>query len=257
MKLGICGGEKQFAAAAKNGFCYMDVPLTGVRDLSGDALRAMRDKALDMGLTIDCFVCFFGSEVTLYGGESARDFALDYATRNFETVRLLGGSVCCIGSGGARSVPEGMDRRQAEEELVELLQRLADRAADYGISLAVEPLRPAETNMINTVADGIRIKRAADRKNLGCLVDFFHAYSNGEELSALDALRPGELIHVHLARPNPDRGAPREEDIPALTAWRDKLREIGYDGRVTVECRWPSDFDAAVAETAKVMQLFK
>ena len=257
MKLGICGSEGQFAAAAKNGFAYMDVPLTAVRQLTGDALRALRDKALARGLSMDCFVCFFGPEVTLYGGTKVQEAALEYATRNFEAVRSLGGSICCIGSGGARSAPEGMDRGQAEEELVALLQKLADRAADYGVSLAVEPLRPEETNMINTIADGIRIKRAVDRKNLGCLVDFFHAYSNGEPLSELDRLRPGELIHVHLARPNPDRCAPREEDTDTLTAWRDKLREIGYDGRVTLECVWKPDFDTAAAEAARVMRIFQ
>ena len=257
MKLGVCGGEGQLAQAAKNGFDYMDVPLNGARRLTDDALRAMRDKARALGLSIDCFVCFFESEVTLYGGESVRAAALDYATRNFEVVRLLGGSVCCIGSGGARSVPAGMEPARAEEDLVTLLRMLADRAADYGISLAVEPLRPAETNLINTIADGIRIKRAVDRKNLGCLVDFFHAWSNGEELSELDELRPGELIHVHLARPNQDRMAPGRGDAEALTAWRDKLREIGYDRRVTLECRWPSDFDSALAEAAGVMQMFR
>jgi sugar phosphate isomerase/epimerase len=111
--------------------------------------------------------------------------------------------------------------------------------------------------MINTIADGIRIKRAVDRKNLGCLVDFFHAYSNGEDLSSLDELRPGELIHAHIARPNPDRGNPGEEDLPVLIAWRDKLREIGYDGRLSVECVWKPDFDSAAAETAKVMKIFQ
>ena len=257
MKLGVCGGEGQMAAAAKNGIDYMDVPLTGVRQLGDGALRAMRDKAQALGLSIDCFVCFFGPGVSLYGGESAQRAALDYAARNFEAVRLLGGSICCIGSGGARSVPEGMDPARVETELVALLQKLADRAADCGISLAVEPLRPEESNMINTIADGIRIKRAADRKNLGCLVDFFHAWSNGEPLSALDALQPGELIHVHLARPDADRCSPGEKDIPALTAWRDKLREIGYDGRVTLECVWKPDFDTALAASAGVMQMFR
>ena len=81
-------------------------------------------------------------------------------------------------------------------------------------------------------------------------------YKNGEDLNDLNKLRPGELKHVHLARPNPDRDAPIKEDYNVLMVWANKLREIGYTGRVSLECLWKYGFENSVKEAGEQMKVF-
>lgn len=53
-----------------------------------------------------------------------------------------------------------------------MLGTLGDVAAKYGITVVVEPLQTKETNLINTVAEGIEIVKKVDRPNVKCLADF-------------------------------------------------------------------------------------
>ena len=256
MKLGVCGMADMIEGAAKNGFSFLEVSMTKSRELGRAGLVDLRKKAEDAGLTIDSAVQFFAPTVRLYGTLEEQQ-ALEYARFNFEVAEILGCPFCVIGSGKARAIPEGMAKEEAEEKFAAVLGKLGDISADFGISLAVEPLRYRETDLVNTLSDGIRVKRMADRKNVGCMVDFFHFHENGEELSEMDALLPGELRHVHLARPNPDRCAPRMEDVPVIAGWADKLRAIGYDGTVSIEGKWDPDFDSRVEEAGRAMAVFK
>ena len=258
MKIGISGTTAERAEqAARYGFDFMEIPLGKVRDLDQKTLTEIAARAKAAGVPIESAHGFFTPDVVLYGDRSVEEAVLAYCTKNYEISKLLGVKICVIGSGKARSVPEGMEKAEAETRFAALLGKMADRAMDFGISLAVEPLRYKETDLVNTLTDGIRIKRMADRKNVGCLVDFFHFFCNGENLADLDQLEPGELIHTHLARPNDDRCAPKAEDAPTLAKWAAKLKEIGYDRRVALECGWKPEFEDVAAEAAEQMRVFR
>ncbi len=250
MRIGFCGNEERFPAAAGGDFSYAEMNLSKLHDLDGAALDLIQKKADDAALAIDGFNCFFAKSLSLYDGDL--NDLVAYAEKNFAIAKRLGGKYCVIGSGQSRSVPEGMDRGKAEERFLFLMDRLGALAGKSGLCLMVEPLRRSETNLINTLSDGIRFCRALGNPGVGCLVDFFHFTMNGEDLSEFDELRPGELTHVHLARPDPDRGDPKKEDVPALCAWNEKLRSIGYAGRISLECRWNPDFDTAAKPAAKI-----
>ena len=149
-----------------------------------------------------------------------------------------------------------MNRADAEKEFTELVSRIGETAKKYKIEIYVEPLSKAETDLINTLSDGIRVSRAAGRDNVRPLVDFYHFYVNGEDPDELDLLAHGELGHVHLARPDADRRAPSEEDAPVLAVWAEKLRSAGYDGRITAECAWGGDFDGEAARASSVIRKY-
>ena len=108
--------------------------------------------------------------------------------------------------------------------------------------------------MINTFEQGLALCRAAGVGNLGCLVDLYHFYKNGEDLSVFDDLEPGDLRHVHLARPDEDRRAPTEADAETLKLWAEKLKASGYDGRVSLECIWGDDFGGEAKTAAKILK---
>lgn len=125
-------------------------------------------------------------------------------------------------------------RRTADEWkwAVEAFQAVGPVAQQYGVTLALEPLNRFETYFLNTVEDGARLCDEVGHPNVGLLVDTFHA--NIEEKNIADAYRRAKrhLKHVHTCEN--DRGAPGSGHVE----WNEvfaALREIGYDGWLTIE----------------------
>ncbi len=252
---GVCCGAAGIKAAADAGLGYIEPALNQMRSLDDEKLDAIRREAEAAGVPAAGFNCFFGGEIMLY--KTDRDEILGYAEHNFKVAQRLGGSYCVIGSGRSRAVPDDMDRAAAEDAFCSIVSAMGKIAAKYGLELVIEPLQTAETNFINTLSDGLRISRRIGAENVGCLVDFYHFYQNGEDLSEFDSLEPGKLRHVHIARPNADRGYLREEDSKTLSAWAEKLKKTGYDGRISLECTWGGDFAAEVKTAARMLELFE
>lgn len=252
---GVCCGAAGIKAAADAGLAYIEPALNQMRSLDGEKLDAIRREAEAAGVPAAGFNCFFGGEIMLY--KTDRDEILGYAEHNFKVAQRLGGSYCVIGSGRSRSVPDGGDRAAAEDSFCKTVSAIGRLAAEYGVDLYLEPLQRAETNFMNTLTDGVRLCRRIGMDNVGVLLDLYHFYQNGEELSELDCLTPGELRHVHIARPNADRGYLREEDSKTLSAWAEKLKSTGYDGRISLECTWGGDFAAEVKTSARMLELFE
>lgn len=255
MKLGICGGAEVFPYAKKCGFEYVEPAAVAMRGKSDAELAAFRRQAEENGLTVLSTNGFFPGDMKLYDISDGE--LISYTTRNYETAGILGAKIMVVGSGAARSVPAGMDRITAYEKLLHVIDVIGKRAAEYGITLAIEPLRYAESNMINTLPECIDLCRRIGRENVLCLLDLFHFYSNGEDLSELDLLRPGELCHVHIARPDPDRRYPQKTDLPVLQKWADKLKSIGYSGGVMLECARGAEFSENAAEAGANLTVFK
>jgi D-psicose/D-tagatose/L-ribulose 3-epimerase len=105
------------------------------------------------------------------------------------------------------------------------LRELAPRAADRGVTLALEVLNRFETYFMNTVDDAVRLLDAVDSRAVGVHLDTFHM--NVEEKDPAAALRRAgrHLAHVHFSEN--DRGivGTGHVDWPAV---RTALRDLGY-----------------------------
>jgi D-psicose/D-tagatose/L-ribulose 3-epimerase len=115
--------------------------------------------------------------------------------------------------------------------------------------LAIEPLNRYETDMINTVEQGLELCAAVDAENVGLLLDTYHM--NIEEKSMGDAIRTaaGRLFHFHACEN--DRGTPGTGHIPWADAF-EALSDIGYTGHVVIE-----SFTPAVTEIARAVSLWR
>src|SRR4051794_32250646 len=66
---------------------------------------------------------------------------LTYYMRNVtERAKKSGIKTLVFGSGGARNVPEGCDRDQAEAQIIEFLKMVAPMAQEQGITIVIEHL---------------------------------------------------------------------------------------------------------------------
>ena len=95
-----------------------------------------------------------------------------------------------------------------------------------------EPLNRYETNLCNTVRDGVDLLQGVGSKNVVLLADLFHM--NIEEADLAQAIRDGgsHIGHVHFVDSNRQpAGAAHMAYEPIIAA----LREIGYSGFLSAE----------------------
>jgi sugar phosphate isomerase/epimerase len=144
------------------------------------------------------------------------------------------GAVVIVGLIRGRATPE-TPRAQALAWLEAALGDCAAHAEAHGVRLVLEPINRYETDLINTLDDGLALLRrvGAPPAVLGLLPDTFHM--NIEEASLEDSLRraAGHILHFHAADSNrwhPGAGHLRFDRLLAVLT-----DEVCYDGWVSVE----------------------
>jgi len=104
-------------------------------------------------------------------------------------LKRLGVKVVVLGSGGARRVPDGFSRTRRSISWWTSARRIAPVARENGITIAIEPLRKQETNIINTAREGLALVKAVDRPEIRLLVDYYHLAE--EARTPTSSRRPG------------------------------------------------------------------
>ena len=265
MRFGICTSSSQWKTVAELGYDYAECNLSALANATEEKFESMLAIQKECGIRVEACNGFFPPDFKLYatredGTEDVEGFAQiqenvrRYVEGVFPRAAQLGVCVAVLGSAGARTVPEGVDRSVAERQFLEVLRICADLGERYGILVTVEPLNYSETNFIHTLADGLDFARRAEHKNIGAMVDFYHHYYNKESFDAFQEAMP-LLSHVHLA--NPARNHPTASDAEFVAERLECLRSIGYDGRVSLECGMGDDFARAAAESLKLLKQFR
>ena len=139
-----------------------------------------------------------------------------------------------------------VNRETAFGYLSEALEELGEYAAQYDIPLIYEPLNRYETNLVNTVADGVALLESLSTKNVKLLADLFHM--NIEERNIADALRQGRdhIDHLHFVDSNRQPAGQGHMDYGPIVA---ALEEIGYAGYVSAEALPIPDSETAAELT--------
>jgi D-psicose/D-tagatose/L-ribulose 3-epimerase len=145
----------------------------------------------------------------------------------------VGSSILCGPHQVALGVFTGRGATDDEwKRSVEHLRRVAEYAAGSGVVLAEEVVNRFELYHLNTLDQGIRLIDEVGHPNCRLHLDTFHAHI--EEKNTADAIRRAgdRIAHVHISEN--DRGVPGTGSV-AWDAMFDALRDIGYDGWLTVE----------------------
>ena len=152
------------------------------------------------------------------------------------------GAPAIIGSMQGRH-GEGVDQTKALTYLAEALGPLAEQARSYGVPLLFEPLNRYETNLVNTVADGVWLRAKAGAENIKLLIDLFHMNIEEADLPAAIRAAAGAIGHVHFVDSNRrPAGCGHTDFVPVAAA----LRDISYDAYLSAEALpYPNPAQAA------------
>jgi sugar phosphate isomerase/epimerase len=167
--------------------------------------------------------------------------ARDGLRRQLDGVVALGGrgviAPAAWGMFTRRLPPFDEPPRTPEEDrevLVEGLAEVGAHAEAAGAVLFFEPLNRYEDHMVNTVAQAAELIAAAGSPGVRILADTYHM--NIEEDDPCASLRAvAEVLGaVHMSDSNRHQPGTGHVPFPAIVA---TLREIGFDGVLSVECR--------------------
>jgi D-psicose/D-tagatose/L-ribulose 3-epimerase len=181
-----------------------------------------------------------------------RQNARQYITWLINAADYIGSPVICgpMYSAVGKEHLEDSESREREWILaVTEIRDLANYAAEKGIKLALEPLNRFETDMINTVSQGLAFIKDIGRDNVGFHLDTFHMHL--EEKSSPQAIRLAgdKIFHFHACEN--DRGVPGTGQVH----WQEiapALKSTNYQGPVVIE-----SFTSQVKEIARAVNIWR
>jgi fructoselysine 3-epimerase len=217
-----------------------------------DELTAIRSLLDSLGMAVPNFIPaqFRYPTCLCTTRESVRQDSVAYIKDSIDTALRLGAvsvSLCA----GMTLVGEDLDRsrQQLRRSVVELL----DFTEKSGMLLLIEPAHPAESRLVQTIADGLRLIREIGSPRLGVLLDTGHCHVNGEDLAAAVRSLRGVPLHVHIDDNNGDGDAHNTPGAGTIdfAPFAAALCEIGYRGFVSAELgfQYTMNPDAAVEKT--------
>jgi sugar phosphate isomerase/epimerase len=254
IQVGYCTQLAKIDAAKAAGFDYVELATSEIAALSDADFEQAAARISQAGLPVPAMNLFLPATLKVTGPDINRDQQMAYVTKAFTRLARLGTTIVVFGSGGARRVPDGFPKEQAMQQLIEFGRRIAPEARARGITIAVEPLRPEETNIINSAAEGLALVNAVGDPNFQLMVDFYHLASVKEDPAIIVRARD-HIRHVHMANPE-GRVFPRVFDEYDYAPFFAALRAIGYDRRISIEASTKAleaDAPTAIALLRKAM----
>ena len=250
MQLGCCTAIENAPIAQAAGFDFLECTVVSLfPDEDDDVFAPILEKYQAAPLPVRAFNVFLPRDLKVAGPQLDQARLQRYLERALERVQLIGAEIVVFGSGGSRSIPEGFSRAEAVQQISRFLQNVADVADQTGVTIAIEPLNQKETNIINTVAEAAELAQQIDRPAIQALADFYHMDEENEPLHHLTDYKTW-LAHVHVA--DTDRRAPGTGQYPYPT-FVEQLRRVGYEGFISVECRW-EDFSAEAGPAVQFLR---
>lgn len=216
-----------------------------ITDVADARRRELRRQAADAGVEI------IGLHWLLAGTEglhltspdaTVRERTADYLAALAEATRDFGGTLMVLGSPKQRSRLSGVTADRAFAFAVDVLGQAMPRIESCGVSLCLEPLTPAETDFINTAAEGVQLIDAVGHPNLVLHLDV--KAMSSEPAPVPDIIRAYIVRTGHFHANDPNRLGPGMGDVDFVPIFR-ALRDAGYNRWISVE---PFDYSPG-AET--------
>ncbi len=241
-----------YEVCANCGFDFAEATFPLIMSLSEEEA----ERARNAGVQYAAANCFLPGQYAL--AKTDLPVLKEYVKSAFDRAEHFGIKIVVFGSGGARRMPDdisGDEKLRLLDKYILFIRSCGELAAPHGITFALEPLNPKETNFMTDEIEGYEIVKKAAHPNVRLLADAYHIGVKGEPVSDLDIVKD-VLVHVHVSEtdrkwPGAYDGDPEKGGY--LRAFADKLNEIGYDGRVSCECVY-KDF---VGETPDILKYMR
>jgi sugar phosphate isomerase/epimerase len=251
MKFAICNetfGDRPmadtFSTIRKLGYTGVEIaPFTfaphaepfDLRQVPAERIVEARQQAEDAGLDIVGLHWLLAKTEGYYltsPDPTIRRRTADYLRTLVEICADLGGRVMVFGSPKQRNLLPGVTYDDADAYAVEVLHLVMPACKEYGVTIGLEPLGPAEGDFMLTAESAIRLAQLVGSPFCRLHLDVKAMSSEGRPIG--DIIRESRewLVHFHANDPNLLGPGMGDVDFRPIFA---ALKEIHYDGWVSVE----------------------
>jgi len=237
-EIGVVLPIEEGALAQKHGYSFIEETIGHflIPDKPEEQFQANLALLQKNRLPLPAVNMFLPAGMKSVGPSVEEEAIMKWADTTFRRMKQAGIQIIVFGSGGSRRIPDGFDKGKARTQFIQLNRRLGPLAKKYGVTLVLEPLNYGETNLLNTVEEGLAMAIEVNHPSVKLLADIFHMLRNNETPDGI--LKAGNwLRHVHVAEKE-RRTAPGvagDNFRPYLQA----LRKIKYRGRIAIEAfKW-------------------
>ncbi|MBQ9942617.1 MAG: sugar phosphate isomerase/epimerase [Christensenellaceae bacterium] len=264
MKIGCCGsmidpkgdpiGIEALDVLAEAGYDYIELSLRDLAVLDENEYAKLRARVLSSPLRCESCNNMLPSHLKVTGEDPKQEEALDFLHGAFARAQELGAKAIVFGSPLSKNVQPGFDHAAARQQLLHFVRKLGDVAAQYGLTIGMEPINAGESNLLVSAEETCEFVKEADHPNIQLLVDYYHLSLDGEDPAVV--LKSGEYIrHIHFSGVHPRVFPKTREEDPGYEVFIENLAKVGYKGRVSIEA-YTQDFAAdAEASLAMMRQL--
>jgi sugar phosphate isomerase/epimerase len=172
MKIGWCADLREAALLQRLGFDFVEVPLAPFGLDTRARIDTAKAAVATAPLPTAAFNNFFPRDLRVVGQEIDSDRVRSYLAGAAEVLHHAQADVAVLGSARSRNVPDEFDRLEAEDQFLRALSWCADALKGTGITVVIEPLNRGESNLINSVAEGVRFAELVNRPEIRVLADF-------------------------------------------------------------------------------------
>lgn len=233
MRIGVCSSIDKIERVQEIGFDYIEPSVSSIMSLDEDRFEQYVQKVSRCSIKCEAFNVFLTPDIKVVGPEVDLNQIKEYFAKAFRRVSRLGGKVVVFGSGRARNCPPGWNMDEALRQYEAACKMAGDEAAPYGITVVVEPLNRKETNIVNSVQEGLDSVVRINHPNVKLLADFYHMRVENEPLDAVE--KAGEMLkHLHIANSN-GRVYPLHAEEDMYEPFFASLHKIGYAERISIE----------------------
>jgi sugar phosphate isomerase/epimerase len=227
----------RFARAA--GYAGLEVApftfATPITDLPASRRAELRAQAADAGIEIVGLHWLLARTEGFHltsPDRAVRERTAEYLIALAKACHDLGGGVMVFGSPRQRSLLSGVSQVEAFELAAETFRQAMPFVAAFDVTICMEPLTPAETDFITTVADAVRLVDAVEHPNFGLHLDVKAMSSESTPVPDLVRRHAGRAGHFHVNDANGRGPGFGDTDfVPILQA----LDDSGYDHWVSLE----------------------
>ncbi|MDF2685299.1 MAG: Xylose isomerase protein barrel [Clostridia bacterium] len=246
--------KSEYDIIINSGYDFIESTVGFINNMTEDEFTAACDFVKRNEFKIEVANSFIPSELHITGNNVSKDLLNEYVCKSMIRLKALGGSLIVFGSGSARRVPDDFPRNKAIEQIYEFLEICARQGEQNEIYIVIEPLNKSETNIINTVTEGLEYVEAINKSYVRLLADSYHFYKENEDLSVLNKAAP-YLKHIHIAEPY-NRTYPGDEGGEYLKKFIHTLDNIKYTGNISIECKF-KDFNVEIYKSYKFLKELK
>jgi len=206
-----------------------------VTEISSSTRGQIRDEAAHVGIAISGIHWVLAQTEGMYLNHpdpAVRGRTARYFVDLVDFCGDLGGRIIVLGSPQQRNVMAGVSLSQAWEWAKTTLRDALQHAGGRDVTICLEPLAPNDTNFINTAAEAIRFAQQMESPHFKIILDVKAMCSESTPIPQIIRESWPHFAYFHANDRNLKGPGFGDVDFKPIAA---ALREVGYDGVVSVE----------------------